>query len=246
MNSKSLPLAWPVLKEEEVHVWQVSLDTPPIKFEDLVSVLSRDELQRAEQFVFPKDRYYFIVARGVLRHILSRYLRGISASELKFAYGGQGKPFLAPQENNALLLEFNLSHSKGMALYAVTLSGAIGVDVELVGEEVDGMAIAQRFFAPRESQELLSLPKNLQQRHFFYYWTLKEAVVKALGSGLFLSLDDFVVSYLPGEPAALLEIQGSIDKASAWTILPLELERGYLAGLAVLGKINLPPMYFFY
>jgi len=229
------------IEKGDVHVWQVSLDRPVIAFEKLKGSLSLDEQQRAERFVFEKDRDHFIVARSNLRHILSRYL-DISAGELEFAYGEHGKPFLINKKND-LPIQFNLSHSDGIALYAITLNSAIGIDIEVINKKVDYLAIAQRFFTEKEAKAIASLPKHLQKKYFYCYWTLKEAFVKAMGSGLFLSLDQFEVSCLPGELPVLTKVQGSEKTARDWTICLLEIKEGYVAALAVLGKINFLKIY---
>lgn len=222
------------LMKGEVHVWEASLAVSSSELKRLQEILSPDEKERAQRFVFEKDRHHFIAARGILRDILSSYL-DVSASELEFAYGEQGKPFLKAAP---LPLEFNLSHSHGLALYAVTLNQPLGIDLELFNKETQGIDLAKRFFHLKEFQELSALPESLQQQSFFNYWVLKEAVVKAMGNGLFLSLDRFVVSHLPDESAKLLEIDSSIEKAADWTLCSLEVKEGYVAALAVLGKIR--------
>lgn len=222
-------------------MWQVSLDSPFLSLEILNSSLSLDEQKRAERFIFEKDHNHFIVARGALRHILSRYL-DVSASELTFAYGEHGKPFLINQKDDRSL-EFNLSHSNGLALYAVTLNQPVGIDVELFDREVDGLGLAERFFHPREFQELSRLPERLQHQSFFNYWVLKEAVIKAMGNGLFLGLDQFVITHLPDKSPKLCEIEGSVDKAADWTTCSVEVKEGYQAALVVWGKINRPRIF---
>jgi 4'-phosphopantetheinyl transferase len=230
-----------VLAPGDVHVWYASLDLPFAVLERLSTTLSDDEQKRAQRFVFATDRQHFIAARGILRNILSHYMQ-VSARELEFGYGEQGKPYLTSQQNG-LSLQFNLSHSNGIALYAVTLDSIVGIDVECVRKEVDVFGIAKRFFSSKEFQALSNLPLQLQERKFFCYWALKEAVIKALGSGLLLSLDQFEVSCLQDEFPMLLEIQGSVEKAADWVLCSLNLhalalKRDYVAALAILGKIN--------
>ena len=230
-------MAFPiVLSNADVHIWEVCLDVPSSELERLSNSLSLDEKKRAERFFFEQDRNHFIVARGALRHILARYLDA-SASELNFAYGEHGKPFLINQKGDRQL-EFNLSHSKGLALYAVALNQAVGIDIELFDRDVDGMGLAQRFFHPKEFEALSRLPGRLQQPSFFNYWVLKEAVIKAMGNGLFLGLDQFVITHLPGKLPELLELEGSIDKAADWTAYSIEVAKGYQAAVVIWGKIS--------
>src|ERR1700736_4792624 len=101
------------LSHDELHVWLAWLDVEPQERARLYSYLSRDEVSRAERFVFPRDRDHFIVARGRLRELLGKYLRCLPHAG-QFKIGGFGKLLLLDDENQ---LRFNLSHSHGLALY---------------------------------------------------------------------------------------------------------------------------------
>ena len=80
-----------------------------------------------------------------------------------------------------------------MACVGVTLGGS-GVDIKAIRYDVEIKAIAQRFFSVSEQRDLASLPVDDQHRAFFNCWTRKEAYVKALESGLLLSLSEIDVS----------------------------------------------------
>ena len=105
------------LREDEVHIWQAGLDRSPLQINSYLLTLSSDERVRAERFYFRKDRESFIVARGVLRSILGRYLHRAPAS-LQFDYSSHGKPVLL-FDSAGDSIRFNLSHSERMALYAI-------------------------------------------------------------------------------------------------------------------------------
>jgi len=155
-----------------------------------------DERQRAERFRFERDRRRFIVAHGVLRDILGRYLK-CSPAQVSFSYNQYGKPALA-QESEAIGLRFNMSHSHEVALYALTRAREVGVDVELLREDFASLEIAERFFSRSEVALLNSLAPELRTDGFFNCWTRKEAYIKALGEGLSHPLDRFAVSLAPG------------------------------------------------
>src|SRR3954471_1862464 len=116
------------LPGDEVHVWRAVLDLPPAAVMDLRRLLAADEQERADRFHFEQDRRHFIAARGMLRLLLGRYLR-TAPEQLQFTYNPYGKPDLAAGPD-AHPLRFNVSHSHGLALYAVTQGRRIGVDVE--------------------------------------------------------------------------------------------------------------------
>ena len=175
------------LPQDEVHVWRAGLDLSAERLEQLHQLLSADEQQRVARFYFEKDRRHYAAARGFLRTILARYLR-LEPAHLRFSYNTFGKPEVAAGlSDNSVRL--NLAHSHGLALFAVTRTREIGVDLEQVSAERATMDIAQRFFAPAEVAVLHSLPEQARCRAFFSCWTRKEAFIKARGLGLSLPLN---------------------------------------------------------
>lgn len=217
----------------EVHVWRAALARTPAEVEALKRLLSGDELRRAARFHFPRDRSSFVVARGTLREILSRYV-GQPPELLQFVYNAFGKPELdgVPGETR---VRFNLSHSGGLALYAVAAGREVGVDVEAVRDCMPCEELAVSHFSRREVDVLLALPACDRTRAFFECWARKEAYIKARGEGLSLPLDSFDVSLTPGEPAALLATRGSEHGARRWSLRELAAGTGYAAAVAAEG-----------
>jgi len=221
-----------VLREDEVHVWRASLELGPARVQALLKTLSTDERAKAERFYFERDRSHFIVARGLLRVILGRYLK-TDPRCLRFRYNFYGKPALAPESelNN---YRFNLSHSHGLLLLALVRNREIGVDLDRLDAELGGQAIAERFFTSSEVANICSLPTNQREEAFLKYWTRKEAYVKARGQGLAMPLDKFEVSLSSVEPAALLNTDAS-GETFDWSLEELHPGPGYVAALAVQG-----------
>jgi 4'-phosphopantetheinyl transferase len=239
--TKTLAVApWPsprgdlILGNDEVHVWRANLDHNPSHMNSLLHTLSEDEQARAERFYFQIDRERFIVARGALREILGVYLNRAAKSVL-FCYGPHGKPALA-QDPGGNTIHFNMSHSHGVALYAVTRGREIGIDLEFIREILEVDQLAERFFSQREIATLRGLPVSLRKHAFFLCWTRKEAYIKARGEGLSLPLDQFDVSLIPGEPAALLRTQADPDETLRWSLQELSVDPGYVSALAVEGR----------
>jgi len=222
-----------VLGCDEVHVWRATLDQTSSQIQSFLPNLAADEQARAKRFHFERDRKRFIVARGVLRAILGRHLNRAPEC-VSFCYSSHGKPALAG-ESDRDAIRFSVSHSRGVALYAVTRGREVGIDLERIRFDLAVAEIAERFFSPREVAMLRALPTELQQQAFFRYWTCKEAYIKARGEGLSLPLDQFDVSLASGEPAAILGIQQDPSEASRWSLQELTPAPGYLAALAVEG-----------
>ena len=221
----------PVLNEDEVHVWRVSLQRESSKLPEVWRILSEDEQAKAARFRFDEVRERFIVGRAVLRGILGRYLP-VSAERLQFDYGTHGKPAVASECGGAGL-GFNMSDSHGLALCAVVRGRQVGIDLERMRSDVPCEKMAKRFFAEAEVNAFLALPASQRQEGFFNCWTRKEAYLKAIGRGLSFPLKNVVVSLAPGEPAAILAVQGAPREALRWSLRELHPDPAYRAALAV-------------
>ena len=222
------------LESSDVHVWLASLDRAAPVVQALLKTLAPDEQSRANRFYFQVDRDHFIVARGILRAILGRYLE-TEPDRVGFNYTSYGKPELN-KEFDRHDLRFNVSHSHGLALFAVTRNREIGVDLEEIRPGIAGEKIAERFFSPEEVSVLRALPKDLQDEAFFNCWTRKEAYIKAKGEGLSMPLDTFNVSLVPGESAELFSTKADPQEASRWRLRELFPAPGFAAAIAVEGK----------
>jgi 4'-phosphopantetheinyl transferase len=223
------------LSEDKVHVWRASLTLPASRIQGLRRLLSQDEIDRAERFHFQRDREHFIAGRGLLRTILGRYLDQ-EPDRLRFSYSPHGKPALTP-EFDGDTFHFNLSHSRGLALFALTRGRQVGIDLEHIRSDLSNEEIAERFFSPQEVATLRSLPLDRRQEAFFSCWTRKEAYIKARGEGLSIPLDQFDVTLTPNEPAVLLAVRGNEGEVRRWSLLALAPTPDYVAALAVEGKV---------
>ncbi|MEP0202913.1 MAG: 4'-phosphopantetheinyl transferase superfamily protein [Halioglobus sp.] len=114
------------------------------------------------------------------REILSRYA-SLTPHDWRFKLGEHGKPHIA---NEAIDLEFNLSHSRDWLACAVTDGCAVGVDIEYCQPEREFTKLARRFFTQQEYEALKAMPAAERCARFYDLWTLKEARVKASGAAL--------------------------------------------------------------
>ena len=223
-----------IIGNDEVHIWRADLSSEEHACR-LEHLLSSDEIKRANRFRFPQHRRRFVIARGCLRTLLGGYL-GMDARELIFAYSAEGKPSLDPRHKSDI--RFNVSHSGDIAAFGIVVARDIGVDVEMIGREVDVDEIPKRFFSSAEQQMLAGLRGEDKYRGFFNCWTRKEAYVKAVGSGLSLPLRDFDVSLLPGEPAKLLATRPDKNLVDRWSMASLDFGNGCAAAVVVEGHVE--------
>lgn len=198
------------LTADAVYLWRADLDRPPVPFEALAGTLSPDENARADRLRRPLDRSRFVAARGLLRLLLGEAL-GLPARGLRFTYGPHGKPAVASGPR------FNLSHSDGQALFALSHAREVGIDIERVWDDLAVLSLAARWLPPPASAALSALPPAARPAAFCRAWVRHEASLKAHGLGLAAS----------GLPEA--------DPAR-WTLLDLEVPPPYRATLAVGGS----------
>jgi 4'-phosphopantetheinyl transferase len=216
----------------EVHLWSALLDPPEDVLRRFAAVLSEDEHARAERFRTGALQNHYIAGRGGLRMLLGRYLEADPAA-VSLSYQPHGKPELGPPWN-AAGLEFNVSHSHGVAIYAFTRGSPIGVDVEAIRPMPNADALMERFFSPEEVEQWRRTPGEGQLRTFFLGWTMKEAWLKAVGSGLSFPLNEFCVTL--DDPARVLSIRGDTREAEQWWLESCEPCEGYVATVARRGK----------
>jgi 4'-phosphopantetheinyl transferase len=224
------------LGEDEAHIWRASLTQDPATLSELAALLAPDERRRADNYHRAVDRDRYIVARGVLRKLISIYLP-ISPGVLKFTYNDYGRPEIASHLNDHNLI-FNLSHSNELVLYGFRFDGGLGIDIEFIREDFASFEIAEHFFAAAEVAALRALSPEQRVKGFFNCWARKESYIKAIGKGVSFPLDRFTVSLAPDEPPALLRVEDDDRERDRWEMHELRPGDGY-AGAVILER---PPV----
>ncbi len=189
----------------EVVVWRFALDSAgPAGVAGAAweaAPLTEEERGRAALFRTEELRRRYVAAHTGLHAALEAC--GAGRVE-RFGKGEYGKPFLEGSRQR-----FSLAHSGEVALVAVALDVEVGVDIERVRENLDGVALARRFLPADEAAAVAAEPSS-----FFRYWTRREAYVKALGVG----------------------IRGlGLPVAAGYSISELDAGAGYAAAVAVAG-----------
>jgi 4'-phosphopantetheinyl transferase len=207
------------------------LDVDPNERDKFQQLLSDVEKDRARRFKFDRDSGRFITAHAVLRMILSAYVAQ-RAEDLNFSKGSKGKPALI---DAGMPIEFNLSHSGGYALVAVTAGSACGVDIEEVRPRISPLEIAGRFFADGENRWLNELPPGDTLKGFFRLWVVKEAIIKATGMGLSIPLTDFDTTRVVENGSAVMTAGMPEGLATSLWVSELALADDVTAAVAVEG-----------
>jgi 4'-phosphopantetheinyl transferase len=177
------------------------------ELELLRRLLSLEERNRAARFVFAKDRQLFIVAHALLN---SRLMAATGRGQIQLRADRYGKPAFDPPCGSPPL-SFNLSHTNGFAACVLSRGCRVGIDAEEIAARSGIDAVAEWALTPSE-REIIAAGSNHSRLEIFYrLWTLKEAVVKAMGRGLGVPMQDIAVSL----DALTLSFGAGIDEAAA-------------------------------
>ena len=176
-------------KVGDAEVLHVQL-TPHSDNEEAAStLLSQGDYRRADRFLYPGPRRRYILLRAALRSLLCERL-ACSNDALSFKREKQGKPY-AVVHGTPASIQFNVSDSRMHGLIAVAPAGSVGIDVEerSVNRDLDGLA--EMVFDAEEQTSLITVMGEQKVERFYRLWTAKEALVKALGTGLYLDVSTF-------------------------------------------------------
>ncbi|HVP18117.1 MAG TPA: 4'-phosphopantetheinyl transferase superfamily protein [Spirochaetia bacterium] len=219
--------------DREIHIWKISLEPGGDRAEILRRILSPEEKRRAEGFFFKKDRDSFCICRGYLRRLIGRY-DGEAPEGIRFTAGQYGKPSLDPDPHGRRM-EFNVSHTQGVALIAIARDRRVGVDVERIRPvEIDD--ISRGFFSPREHESILGLPAGMRTAAFYACWTRKEAAIKALGGSIAGLLDKVIVSPDPRSQVQVIQVPAGQPQTGELHVRDVPVGGGYSAALCYAGS----------
>jgi 4'-phosphopantetheinyl transferase len=176
------------LKPNRIDIWQYSLEQI---WPEAFSILNTSEQHRAKRYHFERHQRRFIIARAMLRMILSRYLQ-CESKAIVFAENKYGKPELI----GSSIVQFNLSHSRESALLAIGHTHPLGIDLEYFSNR-SLAGISKLVFSDAEIKRFSHVTPANRSLSFFHIWAQKEAFIKACGMGLSYPLQSFDVPHLP-------------------------------------------------
>lgn len=230
----------------EANVYSLRLDAfDADSIEGLRSVLSRDELARADRYQFDAPRRRFIVCRSYLRQLLAA-MHGKSAEAISFQYERSGKPSLRGDAG----LHFNVSHSQDCALIAVAQQ-PLGIDVEIPDARLRMSTLVRQVLSASELDATSGMSPTALDSLTLDLWVCKEAVLKALGIGLKVGMGNVSFRlplttssawFAPDriDPSLQLELEESAScvrnnwlDASSWQLRFLPVSAGGRAAIAV-------------
>ena len=185
-------------------VFHVDLSPHAVREAAASAWLSESETARAARFLYPAPRRRYVLLRAALRSMLCDRLR-CQNHDLGFVSGEHGKPYAVVRGAPAPV-QFNMSDSEAHGLIAIAPEGEVGIDVEERSDTRDLDGLAETVFGREERAAIVTAGGRASVEGFYRLWTMKEALLKALGTGLYLDASSFQVpsaALLRGEPGAV-------------------------------------------
>jgi 4'-phosphopantetheinyl transferase len=215
-----------------MHVWLLQPEkvTDTTLLAAYADSLSGAEHARQQRFHFEHDRKLFLVAHGMLRSVLSRYV-DVAPSQWQFSYGKYGRPVISAP-GGLPRLRFSLSHTRGLVACAVSLEFDCGVDVERLRTPHNPHAIAKKMFAGNELSDLEGRTGGDYLKRFFCYWTLREAYCKATGLGIARAPKNFSFSISSAGNISIRFVPDSVQETGRWQFVCLQPGSEHLLAIA--------------
>jgi 4'-phosphopantetheinyl transferase len=217
------------VRVEPLYVWcQFTDKISPQELTIAAKTLSLNETRKSNRFVFTKDQRDYIAAHALLRSALAEYELASNHSWL-FREDEWGRPFVS---SRTIPWDFNISHTTGFVACALSKAGIVGIDVETIDRNINVEQIALGYFSKREIQALKQCSDSERKTLFVEMWTLKEAYLKATGTGLTQSLSLF--SFVPsGRSGLQFELPG---ESNDWHFVLFAPSERHRMAVAVRGR----------
>lgn len=211
---------------DAVRLYTLRLDDRDADSAGAAAILSPEEQARAASILDTRARARFVRVRCALRELLGSVL-GEPPASVPIGEDKGGRPQIGGSP-----VSFNVSHTRGVAVIGITRAGPVGVDVQSLRPGQDPLRLARRFFDPSEADVIAALPPGVAAEAFLRAWTAKEAVVKALGVGIWGNTDRVVVDLEPHRGVRLLAAPGPVP-ADRWSLIEASVPAGTKAAVAI-------------
>ena len=226
---------WPRPHEVVVRFVRTGSYEDPVSAPEARQLLDAVERNQLNKIRHSSARRDYLAAHTLARTTLAEFL-GCQPDEISFGYSAHGRPELVSPKG-AERLSFSIAHTHGMALCAFTTDGTVGADVECLRNiGTDVLAVAEIVCSKRELEELRALPEARRAEHFLKLWTLKEAMAKGTGHGLWLPFTGITIQWQDGGPHGVEFAPEIMGDASRWRFALRCLASGHVIAAATCNK----------
>ena len=143
------------------------------------------------RYHFDRSRIEFGLCRSALRQIVCNFM-GCDNEQLSFVTNEHGKP-IPLIDGLTASISVNVSHSGKHGIVGIAPHGKLGIDIEIPVQRKDLEGISKMVFTPKEQSELEKVSGIEKIDLFYKLWTLKEALIKAVGTGFSLNPSRFEI-----------------------------------------------------
>ncbi len=213
------------MTEKFVDVWQANILSQEAAKQNYYELLNADEKQKVDTFLRAELQQKYINTRGILRKVLGTYLN-MKPQDINIKTAEYGKPFVDDSE-----IFFNLSHTGNKLVIAVSNVSEIGIDLEQLRGRKNLKGLVKKCLSTVEKKSWESLSEQQQIFMFYYLWVRKEALVKAIGRGIAMGLDQCIVD--PVQQTKFLSIPGGGDSINDWKIVEVKLNQEDVCALVI-------------
>jgi 4'-phosphopantetheinyl transferase len=182
---------------------------PPINLDLAHGLLGNSLMERGRQKRIPEDRQRFLQAHLLLQNHVADCLQ-LPAHDVELVCLADQKPRLKSPD---LPIDLSLTHAGKWIGSAVIIGPAkIGIDIAESGISQTDISLVQQFFASSEMVLLEKLASAQRQQAFLSYWTGKEAMIKALGLAIGVTLDAISLDL---SPETLMPVAATLSNLAA-------------------------------
>jgi len=186
------------------------------------TLLTFEERRLAESFRLERDRTRFERSHAALRILLGQRLK-LQPDKVKLEFNSHGKPYVSDGPF------FNISHSDNCSAIAIAQL-PVGIDIERFRPDYPGIEVARTNFHPSEVAWLEQRPSEHRNNAFFRMWVSKEALLKCIGEGLSIPLEDCQLEF---EGPAILGIRWNAYRERRFSLFELRIDPEFAAALVL-------------
>ena len=216
----------------DVHVWVSSLESPHEQVLKHQRLLSKDEIRRASSFRFARDRNRFVLAHGIVRSILSRYL-SMAPADLAIRRADSGRPHLE-STGGGEDVQFSMSHTEDRVAVAIARDMDVGVDIERIREVQRMDSILARCLSEQALLEVMAMSAEERRQAFFTWWTANEALLKAREKGMG-SLSEGL-DIIPENGRIIPNDSNNVSGDTTWSLSMRDVEPDYKLAVVASGE----------
>ena len=214
-----------------IDIWWTKLDLPSDKVSKFEGYLDEIEIRQINKQKFEWLRNRSIITRGFVKLIISNYLN-MDPVGVKFSYNDYGKPFIA---NDNSKLQFNISHSDEVAVFAFSRYNEIGIDIEKIKDIQDMDGVINICFTDYE-KNWYKARRDSNAELFYKVWTAKEAFIKAIGRGFSYNPKNIELTYKSDKQLLISRVISNEFAERNYTIKLIEIQPGYVVSVVYDGE----------